>query len=153
MSRNTIAVGLLAVMSLCAVATADAQTAPQTAPKATAPKTATKARSALLDGIQSSVIKSIGAQAKTVEITPPDTVLTVVRVNSNQNASSHEGRNNEAKVIAGIASDAIAKTPEFAGVHTIKVQYIKRSAQDAVTTVDTIEFRKNATGAFEIHVS
>lgn len=106
-----------------------------------------------LAGLQASVIKAIGAQAKTVEISLNGPLLMALRVNSNLNDSSHGGRNNEAIAIAVVASDAIGKTPGLAGVSTIKVQYIKRNAENAVTVIDTVEFRKNAAGAFEIHLS
>ena len=96
---------------------------------------------------------AIGAQDKTVEISLDGSLLTALRVNSNLNASSHGGRNNEAIAIADLASDAIGKAPEFAGVHTIKVQYIKRGDANAVTIIDTVEFRKNAKGVFEFHAS
>lgn len=41
-----------------------------------------------------------------------------------------------------------------AGVHTIRVQYLTRdSAYPEGIVIDTIEFRKNSKGAFEIHVT
>ena len=113
MLRNTTAACVLALMAQFAVATAGAQTAP-------AP------RSAFLDGMQSSVIKSIGAQDATVEVTLKESVLTVLRVNSNQNASSHEGRNIEASGIATVASKALGTDSATASVHTIRVQYLMR---------------------------
>ena len=141
MVKNTAAAGLLALMSLFAVATSGAQTAQ-------AP------RSAFLDRMQSSVTKSIGAQDKTVEITLTDSVLTVLRVNTNQNASSHEGRNNEATSIAGVASKALGTDAASAGVHTIRVQYLTRdSAHPEGNVIDTVDFRKNAKAVFEIHTS
>lgn len=106
-----------------------------------------------LASLQSSVIKAIGAQDKTVEIVLQGPLLTALRVNSNLNGSSHGGRNNEAAAIAVVASDAIGKTPDFAAVSTIKVQYIQRSAENAITVIDTVEFRKNSQGVFEIHLS
>lgn len=103
--------------------------------------------------LQGSVIKAIGAQDKTVEISLSGPLLTALRVNSNLNGSTHGGRNNEATAIADVASDAIGKTADFAGVTTIRVQYIKRNAENAVTIIDTVEFRNNAKGIFEIHLS
>lgn len=110
--------------------------------------------STLLSGIQSSVNQVIGAQDKTVEVSVVSSVLVVLRVNSNLGASSHEGRNNEATSIAGVASKALASDATSAGVHTIRVQYLTREGATAVEKViDTIEFRKNAKGEFEIHVT
>jgi hypothetical protein len=103
--------------------------------------------------LQGAVIKAIGAQDKTVEILLSGPLITVLRVNSNLNGSTHGGRNNEATAIAHVASDAISKTADFADVTTIRVQYIKRSSESDVTIIDTVEFRKNAKGIFEIHVT
>jgi hypothetical protein len=141
MFRKMTAACLLTLMSLFAIETVDAQTAPTP-------------RSAFLGRMQSSVTESIGAQDKTVEITLTNSVLTVFRVNSNQNASSHEGRNNEAISIAGVASKALGTDATSASVHTIRVQYLTRdSAHPKGNVIDTVEFRKNSKGAFEIHVT
>ena len=141
MLRKTTAASLLVLISIAAHQTAGAQTGPTS-------------RSAVLDGMQSSVSNSIGAQNKTVEITLTESVLTVLRVNSNQNASSHEGRNNEATSIAGVASKALGADATSASVDTIRVQYLTRdSAHPAGIVIDSIEFRKNAKGIFDIHVS
>ena len=129
------------MLTVFAIQTAGAQTA--SAPQA-----------AFLDGMQASVSKSIGAQDNTVEITLTDSVLTVLRVNSNQNASSHAGRNNEATSIAALASKAMSADAAVAAVHTIRVQYLNRdSAHPDGDVIDTVEFRKNAKGVFDAHIS
>jgi hypothetical protein len=141
MFRNAAVACFLAVFTVFAIQTAGVQTAP-------APQTA------FVDGMQASVSNSIGAQDISVEITLTDAVLTVSRVNSNQNASNHTGRNNEATSIASVASKALTTNAASAGVHTIRVQYLSRdSAHPKGDVIDTIEFRKNAKGEFEIHVT
>ena len=50
------------------------------------------ARADTLSNIRAAVNKAIGAQVKTVEVTKSGDVLVVARVNSNMNASTHEGR-------------------------------------------------------------
>lgn len=141
MLTRTMAARLLALISLFAAATASAQIAPTPG-------------SAFLDRMQTSVAKSIAAQDKTVEITLTGNVLTVLRVNSNQNGSSHEGRNNEATEIARVAVRAMAPDAKSSSVHTIRVQYMTRdSAHPEGNVIDTVEFRKNSKGEFEIHVT
>jgi len=141
MFRNMTAACLLALMSLFAIGSAGAQTAPASG-------------GAFLDGMQSSVIQSIGAQDRTVEITVADSILTVTRVNSNMNASSHEGRNSEATAIARVVSKAMGADATSADVHTIRVEYLTRDSANANgEVIDTIEFRKNANGEFEIHMT
>jgi hypothetical protein len=111
-------------------------------------------RGALLDTIQLSVSKAIAAQEKTVEISIGDNILTALRVNSNQNDTSHAGRNNEAVAIAKIVSAAIANRPEYADITTIRVQYLSRDSATAdAKVIDTVDFRKNPTGIFEIHLT
>jgi hypothetical protein len=137
MVRTTTAACLLALMSLIAAA--------QTVPTP---------RTEFLDRLQSSVIKSIGAQDNTVEITLANSILTVLRVNSNQNGSTHAGRNNEATSIAVVASKAISADAASTAIHTIRVQYLTRdSAHPEGDIIDSVEFRKNAKGVFDIHVS
>ena len=105
-----------------------------------------------LGNIQSSIVKTIGADAKTVHVTSNGSVLIVARVNSPMNDTTHEGRNNEAKVIAAIAAKEIGSEPKFAKVSTIRVDY---SAHTPPATkgkiVDSVEFRKGPDGAFEFH--
>ena len=55
-------------------------------------------------------------KTKTVEIILTDAVLTVLRVNSNQNDLSHAGRNNEATAIAVIASKAMSEDATAASI-------------------------------------
>ena len=105
-----------------------------------------------LQGIQSSVIRAIAAQENTVEVTASGSVLTVSRVNSNMNGSTHAGRNNEAAAIAEIVAKAIGSDAGFAGVTTVRVQYVTRDAGGAeAKIVGTVDFRRNSLGVFEIH--
>jgi hypothetical protein len=74
--------------------------------------------------IRSSTIRAVGAQIETVEVTAGGAILTVLRVNSNLNESTHAGRDNEANVIASIVAKAISDNPEFQNLTTIRVQYV-----------------------------
>ena len=75
-----------------------------------------------LGNIQISIAKTIGADAKTVHITSNGSVLVVARINIPMNDTTHEGRNNEAKVIAALAAKEIGSEPKFAKVLTIRVE-------------------------------
>ena len=141
MIRKTLAVCIFAVMWIFSIHTANAQTAPA-------------APNPFLDNVQASIIKTITAQENTVEVTLVDSVLTILRVNSNQNASSHGGRNNEAKSIADVVANALVNDETHASVHDIRVQYVKRNTSHSkVKVIDTVEFRKNPNGTFEMHTS
>lgn len=103
-----------------------------------------------LDDARSLIIRTIGAEKNTVTIVTTAKAVTVERINSNMNGSSHSARNNEAIVIGPIVSQAIADKPEFKSVVVIRVQYVHRtSSKDRI--VDTIEFRKDAGGNFQFH--
>ena len=78
--------------------------------------------------IGASIVKAIGAEAKTVKVTSSGSILLVTRVNSNMNGSTHEGRNNEAKVIAPFVAKEIVSNPQFGNVTTIRVEYVVRSS-------------------------
>ena len=109
-------------------------------------------RIATLKSIQTTVIRSVGAQDKSVEVTTTDNVLTVARVNSNMNNSTHSGRNNEAAAIASVVSKSITNNSALKNLNVIRVQYLVRGASAADGKIlDTVEFRKNVTGKFQFH--
>ena len=102
--------------------------------------------------IGASIVKAIGAEAKTVKVTSSGSILLVTRVNSNMNGSTHEGRNNEAKVIAPLVAKGIGGNPKFGNVSTIRVEYVARSSPATKSTiVDSVEFRKGLDGVFDFH--
>ncbi|HLZ05116.1 MAG TPA: hypothetical protein VKR55_23560 [Bradyrhizobium sp.] len=110
--------------------------------------------SAIIDQLRTTIGQTIGAQPDTVEIVVSGNVLTILRVNSSMNQSTHAGRDNEANAIAPIASKAIAGSPEFKKLHTIRVEYVARSKPGAAPRViDTIDFRKSPAGSFEFHMT
>ena len=102
--------------------------------------------------IEASIVKAIGAEAKTVKVTSSGSILLVTRVNSNMNGSTHEGRNNEAKVIAPLVAKEIGSNPKFENVSTIRVEYVARSSPATKSRiVDSVEFRKGPDGVFDFH--
>ena len=107
---------------------------------------------ATLDAAREAIIRTIGAEKDSVAVVTTTKTATVERINSNMNGSSHGARNNEAIVIGPIVSQAIADKPEFKGVVVIRVQYLRRSSpRSKAEVVDTIEFRKDASGKFQFH--
>ena len=74
----------------------------------------------VLAEIRTTIIRTIGAQPETVEIAVTENNLTVLRINSNMNKSTHGGRDNEANAIAPIVSKAISGRVEFKNLSTIE---------------------------------
>jgi len=109
-----------------------------------------QAQGLALDGARNLIVQTIGAEKDTVAVVANGKVVTVERINSNMNGSSHGARNNEAIVIGPIVVQAIADKPEFNGILVIRVQYLRRSSQSS-KVVDTIEYRKDASGKFQFH--
>ena len=142
MAKYIMALSLLVGWLLVADTTAmHAQTAPSAAKQLATPA-----------NIQDSIVKAVGAEEKTVEVTTRGGVLIVARVNSNMNASTHAGRDNEAKVIGSLVAKRIAEEPEFKKVVTIRVEYLDRSAPTAkAKVVDSVEFRRGPDGVFDFH--
>jgi sensor domain CHASE-containing protein len=111
-------------------------------------------RDASLQSIRASVTQAIGAEDATVEVSITGNVLTVARVNSSLNQTSHSNRDSEASRIAPIVSKAIADKPEFKNIHTIRVLYLVRSKPDgAAKAIDTVDFRKDPSGVFLFHTT
>ena len=140
MKSLMMAAALFAGGLLVAEPAAQAQTAQSTAKRVDT-----------LGNIQTSVVKTIGADAKTVQVSSNGSALIVTRVNSPMNDTTHEGRNNEAKVIAALAAKEIGSEPKFAKVSTIRVEYSIHAAPAKSKLVDSVEFRKGPDGAFDFH--
>lgn len=98
---------------------------------------------------------SVGMPEGAFEVSSSQAVLTVVRVNSTMNAATHQGRNNEAATIAtAIADEFTRRGAQYSGVQSISVDYVERVGPPAHDNlVDRIDFRKNAAGKFELHIT
>jgi hypothetical protein len=105
----------------------------------------------VLADVRAAIVRNIGAQDETVEITVTDKVLIVVRVNSNMNDSTHIGRDNEAAAIAAIVSKAISGKPEFDNMVTLRVDYVARAVGGDSKVIDSVEFREDLKGDFRFH--
>ncbi len=99
--------------------------------------------------------RSVGMPEASFEASSEPHVLIILRVNSTMNASSHEGRNNEAAAIAkAIAAEFKRKGKQYSAIQSIRVDYVQRTGAPAHDhLVDRIDFRKNAVGTFELHVT
>jgi hypothetical protein len=95
--------------------------------------------------------RSVGMPEATFEVSRNGAVLTVKRVNSTMNASSHQGRNNESAAIAKAITGVFAgNSAQYSGIQSISVDYVERAGAPAHDKlIDRIEFRKNAAGKFE----
>ena len=104
--------------------------------------------------IRLAVVQNIGAEDKTVEVLATRYIVTVSRVNSTMNNTTHQGFNDEASAIASVVSRAIANKSQYEKVHTIRVQYLSRSERRSKNVIiDSVEFRKNQKGVFELHTT
>lgn len=99
--------------------------------------------------------QSVSMPESEFELSGTSVVLTVVRVNSSMNASTHQGRNNEATAIAlAIAAEFTRRGAQYSRVQSISVDYVERAGTPAHDTlIDRIDFRKNAAGKFELHIT
>jgi hypothetical protein len=99
--------------------------------------------------------RSVGMPKDTFEILSTGTVLKIVRVNSVMNASTHQGRDNEASAIAvAIADEFDRQGAQYSRVQSISVDYIRRVGRPAHDNlVDRIDFRRNPAGKFELHMT
>lgn len=136
-SRSRLCLGAMVVLSIASTPPAIAQTS---------------ARDEAMRGIAA---RSVGMPERTFEVTSGGTVITVLRVNSTMNASSHQGRNNEATEIANaISGEFNRKAARYGDIQSISVDYVERSAtQTKDILIDRIDFRKNAAGNFELHIT
>jgi hypothetical protein len=99
--------------------------------------------------------RSVGMPESAFEVSSTDAVFTVLRVNSTMNASTHQGRNNEAIPIANaIAAEFTRIGGRYSTIMSISVAYVERTGTPAHDRIiDRVEFRKNPAGRFELHMT
>lgn len=98
--------------------------------------------------------QALGAPPTSVEVSRTTNILTILRINTPMNGSTHANRNAEAGRIATAISESMKNLPDSAKILAINVDYVERpekSGRDKL--VDRIELRKNAKGLFETHIS
>lgn len=72
-------------------------------------------------------------------------------VNSTMNASTHQGRNNEATTIA---AEFTRIGGRYSSILSLSVEDVERAGTPAHDNIiDRIDFRKNTTGKFELHIT
>ena len=117
-------------------------------------KTNVPEKTVSIEAVRKLVALDIGAQEDSIEIVKKGKVLTITRINSSLNKSSHQNRNEEAASIMAVVVKAIADVAEYNSLYSIAVHYTSRTNASSKTSVfDTIEFRKNQKGEFEIHLT
>jgi hypothetical protein len=105
-----------------------------------------------LVSIKDAIAKAIGAAGGTIELSAASRIFAVKVVNGKFVDATTAGRENEARAIEAIVANAIAGKSEFNGIVVIVVQYLKRR-NGSSRVIDSIEFRKDSTGAFRHHVT
>ena len=109
---------------------------------------------AAVEAVRKFVAQNIGAPEDSIEILKKGKILTITRVNSAMNESNHQSRNDDAASIMAVVTKAIADKAEFKSLYSVNVQYTSRAeAASKSKIIDTIEFRKNQQGAFEMHLT
>ena len=117
-------------------------------------KTNAPEKTVSIEAVRKLVALDIGAPEYSIEIVKKGKVLTITRINSSLNESSHQNRNEEAASIMAVVVKAIADVAEYNSLYSIAVHYTSRTnASSKASVIDTIEFRKNQKGEFEIHLT
>ena len=117
------------------------------------PAAADKLRASVPE-LKQAVLAATKYDAASLDLTATPVGVVVTLVNSKLASGPNAPREAEANKIAGVIADAISGKPEFAGVQAIHVDYITRDADgDHTRTIDKIDFRKDAKGQFQHHIS
>jgi hypothetical protein len=117
------------------------------------PGTLGPAHAVTLASIKGAIIKGTGAESATIELSTTARTFTVKVVNGKFADGTSAGRENEAGAIETIVANAITAKPEFKDVVVIIVEYVKRRNGGSARVVDSIEFRKDTSGAFRHHIT
>jgi len=105
-----------------------------------------------LNAVQKAVVDATGYDAAAIELTATKIQFVVTIVNSKLNGQPSYQRENEAMRIATTIARSVAAKPEFKGIQAIHVDYVKRESGHT-ETIDGIDFRKDAQGNFQHHVT
>jgi hypothetical protein len=103
--------------------------------------------------IKDAIAKVTGAESGAIELSTTARIFTVKVVNGKFADGTPAGRENEAGAIESIVANAIAGKAEFKGIVVIIVEYVRRRNGGRSRIVDSIEFRKDTTGAFRYHIT
>jgi len=105
-----------------------------------------------LQTIRTSVVQALGVEASTVRISIAGNILLVERIDQALNRAGHGARDAEASRIAPVVSKVLAAKPRLKKIHTIRVLYVLK-AGGSTKNVDTVDFRKDPSGAFTLHTT
>jgi hypothetical protein len=144
MCRRSLSI-LVAILATAAV------TVPNLFAQPSAPSEPSPA--ATLASIKEAIVKATGAEGGTVELSANARAFAVKVVNGKLADGTSAGRENEAGAIESIVVNSINGKSQFKGIVTIVVEYVKRRSGGRSHVVDSIEFRKDATGAFRHHTT
>lgn len=104
--------------------------------------------------IRLQLTKALDAPAASVEVSTSSALLTISRIDTPMNGGTHDARNQEAQRIATAISDSVMGLPASSKILSFNVDYVKRAgAKGHDVLVDRIEFRKDASGHFVLHVT
>lgn len=106
------------------------------------------------ESIRTRLTQSLGAPTASLEVSSTTSLLTVLRINTVLNGSTHSHRNQEAERIALTVSEALKGLPNAATIVAFNVEYVKRAklgGRDRL--VDRVEFRKGPDGTFTLHTT
>ena len=104
--------------------------------------------------IRGQLTQALGARAGTLEVSTTTTLLTILRINTALNNSTHSHRNQEAERIARTVSESLKGLPNASKILAINVEYVKRDKSGGRDhLVDRIELRKNPDGTFTVHIT
>jgi hypothetical protein len=106
------------------------------------------------ESIRGQLTQALGAPAGSLEVTSSAYLLTILRINTALNDTTHSRRSQEAERIARTVSEAIKGLPNGPKIVGINVEYVKRAgAGRRDRLVDRVELRKNPDGTFTVHMT
>ncbi|PNG25695.1 hypothetical protein CR492_12305 [Methylocella silvestris] len=107
-----------------------------------------------IENIRVLVVQNLGAADEAVEALLKGNIFTVLRVETPASKATHQEFNTEATSIAGVVGRAIYGKAEYEEIHTIRVQFLRRSGSPVKSSIlDTVDFRKSPKGDFELHAT
>lgn len=107
-----------------------------------------------LQSIRTAIIQATGVPDASLDLKVKGNIFIVSRINSTMNQTNHSARDGEASRIATVVAKSIADSAAYKNIHTIRVMYVATlKLGNPEKVVDTIEFRRDASGLFHFHAT
>jgi hypothetical protein len=107
-----------------------------------------------LNEVKQAILTATGFEPAAVELTATSIQFVVTLVTRKFTSGPASQRESEASRITAAIATVIAEMPEYKGIQAIHIDYVSRKRDGGASRIiDLIDFRKDAPGKFQHHIT